>query len=244
MAAARRDCAANTRAPDAAHHDAPGVPAPRRDQDRAQDDDAGDQRGADRHDSGLRRRQPQRDGEREPGRVDARTRSSTTGPSGCPSICCRARAPITRSGSTARRSPARRKSSRIYGEVYLPRKFKAAFVVPPHNDVDVFANDLGFIAIIENGELQGFNLTRRWRAWRHARRSGNVPAYCGRGRIPATRAGARGGRSRAHDAARFWQSHGAQACAAQVHDRQPRPRLVRRRDHATPGLCTRTRPAV
>jgi sulfite reductase (NADPH) hemoprotein beta-component len=46
----------------------------------------------------------------------------------------------------------------IYGEVYLPRKFKTAFVVPPHNDVDVFANDLGFIAIIENGELQGFNV--------------------------------------------------------------------------------------
>jgi sulfite reductase (NADPH) hemoprotein beta-component len=46
----------------------------------------------------------------------------------------------------------------IYGEVYLPRKFKTAFVVPPHNDVDVFANDLGFIAIIENGDLQGFNV--------------------------------------------------------------------------------------
>jgi sulfite reductase (NADPH) hemoprotein beta-component len=47
----------------------------------------------------------------------------------------------------------------IYGDVYLPRKFKTAFVVPPHNDVDVFANDLGFIAIVENGELQGYNLT-------------------------------------------------------------------------------------
>ena len=47
----------------------------------------------------------------------------------------------------------------LYGETYLPRKFKAAIVVPPVNDVDVFAHDLGFIAIIENGELQGFNLT-------------------------------------------------------------------------------------
>jgi len=47
----------------------------------------------------------------------------------------------------------------IYGPAYLPRKFKTAFVVPPLNDVDVFANDLGFIAIVENGELQGFNLT-------------------------------------------------------------------------------------
>jgi sulfite reductase (NADPH) hemoprotein beta-component len=47
----------------------------------------------------------------------------------------------------------------IYGQTYLPRKFKAAIAVPPVNDVDVFANDLGFIAIVEQGELQGFNLT-------------------------------------------------------------------------------------
>ena len=47
----------------------------------------------------------------------------------------------------------------IYGSTYLPRKFKAAIAVPPLNDVDIFANDLGFIAIVEDGELQGFNLT-------------------------------------------------------------------------------------
>ena len=47
----------------------------------------------------------------------------------------------------------------IYGPTYLPRKFKAAIVVPPVNDVDVFAHDLGFIAIVEDGELKGFNLT-------------------------------------------------------------------------------------
>ena len=47
----------------------------------------------------------------------------------------------------------------IYGSTYLPRKFKIAFAVPPTNDVDVFANDLGFVAIIENGALAGFNVT-------------------------------------------------------------------------------------
>ena len=47
----------------------------------------------------------------------------------------------------------------IYGDTYLPRKFKAAFVVPPQNDTDVFAQDLGFIAIVEDGELAGFNVT-------------------------------------------------------------------------------------
>ncbi len=47
----------------------------------------------------------------------------------------------------------------IYGPTYLPRKFKAAIAVPPINDVDIFAQDLGFTAIIDNGELVGFNVT-------------------------------------------------------------------------------------
>jgi sulfite reductase (NADPH) hemoprotein beta-component len=47
----------------------------------------------------------------------------------------------------------------IYGSTYLPRKFKIGFAVPPTNDVDVFANDLGFIAIVEGAELVGFNVT-------------------------------------------------------------------------------------
>ncbi|KAJ3755355.1 hypothetical protein EV360DRAFT_85992 [Lentinula raphanica] len=48
----------------------------------------------------------------------------------------------------------------LYGEFYLPRKFKVAIAVPPTNDVDVFANDLGFIAIVDDkGELAGFNVT-------------------------------------------------------------------------------------
>ncbi|MCA0758524.1 assimilatory sulfite reductase (NADPH) hemoprotein subunit [Paenibacillus sp. N4] len=46
----------------------------------------------------------------------------------------------------------------IYGPVYLPRKFKIGLAVPPSNDVDVFSQDLGYIAIIENGKLAGFNV--------------------------------------------------------------------------------------
>ena len=46
----------------------------------------------------------------------------------------------------------------VYGATYLPRKFKIGFAVPPLNDVDLFANDLGFIAILEDGALVGFNL--------------------------------------------------------------------------------------
>jgi sulfite reductase (NADPH) hemoprotein beta-component len=47
----------------------------------------------------------------------------------------------------------------IYGQAYLPRKFKIGFAIPPVNDVDVFAQDLGFIAIVENGRLAGYNVT-------------------------------------------------------------------------------------
>ena len=47
----------------------------------------------------------------------------------------------------------------IYGDTYLPRKFKAAFVVPPQNDVDVYAQDLGFITIVEGSAVVGFNVS-------------------------------------------------------------------------------------
>ena len=47
----------------------------------------------------------------------------------------------------------------IYSKQYLPRKFKAVVAVPPSNDVDIFAHCLGFIAIIENDEVVGYNVT-------------------------------------------------------------------------------------
>jgi sulfite reductase (NADPH) hemoprotein beta-component len=46
----------------------------------------------------------------------------------------------------------------LYEDRYLPRKFKIGIGIPPNNDVDVLANDLGLIAIIENNELKGFNI--------------------------------------------------------------------------------------
>ncbi len=47
----------------------------------------------------------------------------------------------------------------IYGKTYLPRKFKTGFAVPPSNDVDIYTQDLGFIAIGEDGKLLGYNLS-------------------------------------------------------------------------------------
>jgi len=45
----------------------------------------------------------------------------------------------------------------LYQDRYMPRKFKIGIAIPPNNDVDVFTNDIGLIAIIENNELKGFN---------------------------------------------------------------------------------------
>ncbi len=51
-------------------------------------------------------------------------------------------------------------SEPIYGKTYLPRKFKIAIAVPPSNDVDVFAHDLGYIAILDKkGDVTGYNVT-------------------------------------------------------------------------------------
>lgn len=47
----------------------------------------------------------------------------------------------------------------LYGPTYLPRKFKLAIAIPPLNDVDVFAHCLGYIAIVEKGNLVGWNVT-------------------------------------------------------------------------------------
>ena len=52
----------------------------------------------------------------------------------------------------------------VYGNAYLPRKFKIGFAIPPSNDIDVFAQDLGFIAVVEANssgasELRGYNVS-------------------------------------------------------------------------------------
>lgn len=49
----------------------------------------------------------------------------------------------------------------LYGPTYLPRKFKIAVAVPPSNDVDTYAHDLGFIAIPtpDGTGLEGFTVT-------------------------------------------------------------------------------------
>lgn len=55
---------------------------------------------------------------------------------------------------------AGQESEPVYGDTYLPRKFKIGFALPPTNDVDVFANDLGFIGITDDaGQVVGYNVS-------------------------------------------------------------------------------------
>ncbi|AWH90373.1 sulfite reductase subunit beta [Buchnera aphidicola (Melanaphis sacchari)] len=46
----------------------------------------------------------------------------------------------------------------ILGKTYLPRKFKTTIVIPPYNDVDLYANDMNFVVIVENNEIIGCNV--------------------------------------------------------------------------------------
>jgi sulfite reductase (NADPH) hemoprotein beta-component len=52
-----------------------------------------------------------------------------------------------------------KESEPMYGATYLPRKFKTGFALPPHNDVDIFSQDMSFIGIVENDKLVGYNVT-------------------------------------------------------------------------------------
>lgn len=54
--------------------------------------------------------------------------------------------------------PAPKNEEPIYGQHYLPRKFKTVIAVPPSNDIDIYANDLAYIAIVEDGKLVGWNV--------------------------------------------------------------------------------------
>ncbi len=48
---------------------------------------------------------------------------------------------------------------KIYGNTYLPRKFKIAIAIPPSNDVDIYAHCLSFIAILEGEKIIGYNVS-------------------------------------------------------------------------------------
>jgi sulfite reductase (NADPH) hemoprotein beta-component len=79
----------------------------------------------------------------------------------------------------------------LYGRTYLPRKFKIGIAIPPRNDIDVYAHDLGFIAIVEEGAIAGFNvLVGGGMGMTHRQpetfpRLSDVIGFCGKEDVPA-----------------------------------------------------------
>lgn len=66
----------------------------------------------------------------------------------------------------------------MYGPLYLPRKFKIGIAVPPSNDIDVFSQDLGFIAIVEDDKAHRLQRRDRRRHGHDPRGQSNVSAAC------------------------------------------------------------------
>jgi sulfite reductase (ferredoxin) len=46
----------------------------------------------------------------------------------------------------------------LYGQTYLPRKFKIGIALPEDNCIDIYTHDLGLLAISDNGHIQGYNV--------------------------------------------------------------------------------------
>jgi sulfite reductase (ferredoxin) len=61
-------------------------------------------------------------------------------------------------GSKVNGTPAEGEPEPLYGTVYLPRKFKTGLALPDDNSVDIFAQDLGLLAVVENGRIAGYNV--------------------------------------------------------------------------------------
>jgi sulfite reductase (ferredoxin) len=61
-------------------------------------------------------------------------------------------------GEAVHTEPVPPETEPIYGKVYLPRKFKTGLALPQDNSVDIYAQDLGFLAILENNQIVGYNV--------------------------------------------------------------------------------------
>jgi sulfite reductase (ferredoxin) len=56
------------------------------------------------------------------------------------------------------RQPAPKDDEPIYGKTYLPRKFKTGLALRDDNCIDIYAQDLGFLADVENCKIVGYNV--------------------------------------------------------------------------------------
>ena len=110
----------------------------------------------------------------------------------------------------------------LYGKTYLPRKFKIAFAIPPLNDIDVFTNCCGFIAIGDgSGKLFGYNLTAGGGHGPQPRQCGDLPAPGGCHRLPAAGEGGGRGQGGGDDPSRFRRPRRPEARAVEIRAGRP-----------------------
>ena len=206
--------------------------AARRHQVEPEGDHAGDRRGAAQHHRRLRRRQPQRDVQ-SPTRAVARARRGASNwRARSPTICCRARRPIARSGSTARRSPAarRRWSSRSTARPTC-RANSRSWWRCRRRTTSTFSRTTSASSpsSTTSGDIAGWNVTAGGgMGMTHGEpdtypRTADVLGFCD------TRRRARGRRGGRHRAARLGRPRQPQARAAEIHHRGSRARRLPRR---------------
>ena len=230
----------------AAHHHAPDHPVSRHPEIRSARRDPGHQRIAALHARRVRRREPQRP---RPAHARLTPRRANRFMPTAHSVAM-ALAPQTKAyhsiwidGVQLDLDDAENKNfvDPLYGKTYLPRKFKIAFVIPPVNDLDVFTNCLGFIAIVENDQLVGYNLAVGGGMGRSHGNEADLSAPGGRHRfLHAGQARGRG-EGRADDSPRFRRPHRPQARAAEICRGRTRRGLDARRSR-TSAPASRSRP--
>ena len=213
-----------------------------------QGDAEGDRRGAARHHRGLRRRQPQRD-VRSPIRISrsAHAAALELARAHLRSSRRRARRPIARSGSTARRSPAASADDvePIYGKTYMPRKFKIGSRCRRRTTSTCSRTiSASSPSSTRTDNIEGWNVTvGGGMGMTHGEpdtypRTADVMGFC---RPRRRDRGRRGGR---HRAARLGRPLQPQARAAEIHHRGSRARRVPRRGRAARRQAARAGAAV
>ena len=61
-------------------------------------------------------------------------------------------------GKAVHETPAEPETEPIYGKVYLPRKFKTGIALPEDNSIDIYAQDLGLLAVVADNKIAGYNV--------------------------------------------------------------------------------------
>ena len=168
----------------AADHHPPGPAVARRSETRPPADDRPDQRSPAHHDRRLRRRRTQRHVLAVPFKGDSVHRqmqalADRIAVHFCPRTSAYHELWLTdpETGEKELVSGASgQEVEPIYGKTYLPRKFKTAIGLPGDNSVDMYTNDLGFLAICEEFGIVRLQRAGRRRLWRHSVREENLPA--------------------------------------------------------------------